>query len=181
MNELEAHGISAACLSGDKVDEGWHDIASHVRANGFRFALPLIFYIYFWSLRGLLEELLCSSRTSQILVCICSRLQRKSHQIATLGCPTPNTQIWHSEHVNTQIWQIPSHGRKPFIQLSNYNSCRSTEHGSEIPTACAQRLPHGWLCLTARSHLRRPWQRENLGARVIYMWIQLIFIWKALC
>ena len=83
------HRISAACLSGDKVDEGWV-------MTSLRMAFGLLchwFFISIWSLRGLLEELLCSSRTSQILICICSRLRRKSHQIATLGCPTPNTQI----------------------------------------------------------------------------------------
>ena len=61
-----------------------------------------------------------------------------------------------TEHVNTQIWQIPSHVRKPFIQLSNYNSCRSTEHGSEIPTACAQRLSHRSFAPSALPTARKP-------------------------
>ena len=60
------------------------------------------------------------------------------------------------EHVwNTQIWQIPSHVWKPNIQISNYNSCHSTEHGSEIHKACAQRFSRVRLRLTARSRLRR--------------------------
>ena len=162
MNELETHRISAACLSGDKVGEGWHDIASHVRVNGFRFALPLIFYIYFWSLRGLLEELLWSSRTSQILVCICSRLRRKSHQIATLGCPTPNTQIWHSEHVNTQIWQSHPTGGN---WLSNYPIMIAVAQRN-MEVRFLQRAPRGSLTFGFASPLvctfGAPQQRENL-------------------